>query len=129
LALNSQLSGITVYSEFNLETTDLRGVANSAVESKTGKPKIEMRPVGVKPRMNVLGPMFKDKSSKIINALSGMDLAKLADLQANETIKVDLINETVYVPAEAVDVITETFVAGQAVDLLKVGESTVLVKR
>jgi valyl-tRNA synthetase len=129
LALNSQLSGITVYSEFNLETTDLQGVANSAVESETGKPKIEMRPVRVKPLMNVLGPMFKDKSGKIIKALSGMDPAKVADLQASGTIKVDLIDETVDVPAKAIDVITEPFVAGQAVDLLKVGESTVLVKR
>jgi hypothetical protein len=33
------------------------------------------------------------------------------------------------IPPESVDVITETFVAGQAVDLLKAGEATVLVKR
>ena len=129
MALNSQLPGIIVYSDIVLETTDLQGVANSPVESRTGGPEIEMRPVGVKPLMKVLGPMFKDKSGKIIKALTSMNPAEVAELKASGAIKVDLVGETVDVPAESVDVITETFVAGQAVDLLNVGEATVLVKR
>jgi valyl-tRNA synthetase len=129
MALNSQLPGIIVYSDIELETTDLQGVANSPVESRTGGPEIEMRPVGIKPLMKVLGPMFKDKSGKIIKSLTSMDPATVAELKASGAIKVDLVGETVDVPAESVDVITETFVAGQAVDLLKVGEATVLVKR
>jgi valyl-tRNA synthetase len=129
MALNSQLPGIIVYSDIALETTDLQGVANSLVESRTGGPEIEMRPVGIKPLMKVLGPMFKDKSGKIIKALTSMDPAKVAELRASGAFKVDLVGETVEIPPESVDVITETFVAGQAVDLLKVGEATVLVKR
>jgi valyl-tRNA synthetase len=129
MALNSQLPGIIVYSDIELETTDLQGVANSPVESRTGGPEIEMRPIGVKPLMKVLGPMFKDKSGKIIKALTSMDPSQVAELKTSGAIKVDLVSETVDVPAESVDVITETFVAGQAVDLLKVGEATVLVKR
>jgi valyl-tRNA synthetase len=129
MALNSQLPGIIVYSDIALETTDLQGVANSPVESRTGGPEIEMRPVGVKPLMKVLGPIFKDKSGMIIKALTSMDPANVAELKASGAVKVDLVGETVDVPPESVEVITETFVAGQAVDLLKVGEATVLVKR
>lgn len=129
LALNSQLPGIIVYSDIKLETTDLQGVANSPVESRTGGPEIEMRPVGVKPLMKVLGPMFKDKSGKIIKSLTGMDPARVAEMKASGDVKVDLVGETVNVPPESVDIVTETFVAGQAVDLLKVGEATALVKR
>jgi valyl-tRNA synthetase len=129
LALNAQLPGITVYSDIELETIDLHGVANSPVETRIGRPEIEMRPVGVKPLMKVLGPMFKDKSGRIIKALTGMDPAKVVELKASGTVKVDLVSETVDVPTESIEVITETFVAGQAVDLLKVGKATVLVKR
>ena len=127
MALNSRLQGITVYSDLELETTDLQGVANSPVESRIGRPEIEMRPVGIKPLMKVLGPMFKDKSGKIIKALTSMDPAQVAEMKASGAVKVNL--ETVDVPAESLDVITETFLAGQAVDLLKAGEATVLVKR
>jgi valyl-tRNA synthetase len=129
VALNSRLQGIIVYSDIELETTDLQGVANSPMESRTGGPEIEMRHIGVKPLMKVLGPMFKDKSGQIIKALTSMNPSQVAELKASGTVKVDLVSETVDVPAESVDVITETFVAGQAVDLLKVGEATVLVKR
>lgn len=129
IALNSRLPGITVYSDIKLETTDLQGVANSPVESRMGGPEIEMRPVGVKPLMKVLGPMFKDKSGKIIKTLTSMDPARVAEMKSSGAVRVDLVGETVDVPAESVDVITETFVAGQAVDLLKVEEATVLVKR
>ena len=73
--------------------------------------------------------MFKDKCGQIIKVLTSMNPAKVAELKASGTVEVDLVGETVDVPAESIDVITETFVAGQAVDLLKVGEATVLVKR
>jgi valyl-tRNA synthetase len=129
LALNCQLPGISVYSDLCLETTDLQGVANSPVESKIGKPQIEMRPVGVKPSMKVLGPIFKEKSGRIIRALGTMDPAQVALMKASGSIRVDLGSEAVDVPAEAVDVVTETLSCGQTVDLLRVGESTVLIKR
>ena len=82
MALNSPLSGIVVYSDLALETIDLVGVANSQVESRTGSPQIEMKPVAVKPQMKIIGPRFKDKSGKIIKALGGMDPALVAGQKA-----------------------------------------------
>ncbi|MDD1722677.1 MAG: class I tRNA ligase family protein [Methanothrix sp.] len=70
MALNAPLPGIVVYSDLGLETFDLSGVANSTVESRAGKPDIEMKPVAVKPQMKVIGPRFKDKSGRIIKALA-----------------------------------------------------------
>jgi valyl-tRNA synthetase len=129
LALNCQLAGISVYSDLGLETTDLQGVANSPVESKTGKPDIEMRATGVKPLMKVLGPIFKDKSGRVIKALSDMDPSQVALMKASGSVRVVLESEAVDVPAQAVDVVTQTMFSGQAVDLLNVGESMVLIKR
>jgi valyl-tRNA synthetase len=112
-----------------LETVDLGGVANSTVESKKGKPEIETRSVAVKPQMKVLGPKFKDKSGKIIKALLSMDPETVARQKAAGSIVVELDGETLEIAPDAVDIVTETLSAGEAVDVLKVGGATVLVRR
>ncbi|VVB69091.1 Isoleucine--tRNA ligase [uncultured archaeon] len=129
MALNAPLPGIVVYSDLGLETVDLQGVANSVVESRTNRPEIEMRPVAVKPQMKILGPRFKDKSGKIINALSSMDPREVAKQKDAGQIRVEVNGEILEVAPEAVEVVVETLSAGQAVDVLQVGSATVLVRR
>jgi valyl-tRNA synthetase len=129
MALNAPLPGIVIYSGHNLETLDLQGVANSAVESRMGEPEIEMRPIEIKPQMKVLGPKFKDKSAKIIKALLLMDPADVNRQRASGVIRVDIGEGIMDVDPEAVEVVMETLSAGAAVDVLRVGAATVLVKR
>ena len=129
MALNSPLTGIMVYSEMTLETFDLVGVANSPVESMTGCPKIEMKPKAVKPQMKIIGPRFKDKSHKIINALSAMDPNIVASQKTAGLIRVELEGEVIEVPPEAATIEIETLSAGEAVDILNLGAATVLVRR
>jgi len=129
MALNSPLTGIMVYSDMTLETFDLVGVANSPVESMTGCPKIEMKPKAVKPQMKIIGPRFKDKSHKIINALSAMDPNIVASQKTAGLIRVELEGEVIEVPPEAATIEIETLSAGEAVDILNLGAATVLVRR
>jgi valyl-tRNA synthetase len=129
LALNSPLPGIVVYSDLGLETFDLSGVANSPVESRTGRPDIEMKPVAVKPQMKILGPRFKDRSSKIIKALMAMNPAVVAGQKAKGAIEVSFDGETVEIPTEAAEVVVETLSSGLAVDVLQLDKSTVIVRR
>ncbi len=129
MALNAQLPGIAVYSDLFLETVDLAGVANSPVESRTGSPEIEMKPVAIKPQIKVIGPQFKDKSGKIIKALSSMDPAEVAGLKANGAIRVELDGEIIELAANAVEIVVETLSAGLAVDVLRLDKAVVLIKR
>jgi valyl-tRNA synthetase len=129
MALNSPLPRIEVYSEMHLETFDLKGVANASVEARIGKPELEMRPVAVKPSMKILGPMLKDQSGKVIKALNSMDPSEVARQKASGSIKVDLDGQAVEIPSDAVEVVTETLLAGAAVDVFNVGAASVLVWR
>ena len=129
VALNSPLPGIVVYSDLDLETADLAGVANSPVESRTGKPSLEMKPIAVKPQMKVIGPRFRDRSQRIIMALMGMDPADIARQKEAGSIAVDLDGEILELPPEAAEVEIQTLSAGEAVDILKTKEATVLVRR
>ncbi len=129
MALNSPLPGIVVYSNLDLETVDLGGVANSNVESKKGSPNIEMRPVSIKPQMKVLGPIFKELSGKIIKSLNAMDPAEVATQKASGTIKVEIDDKVLEVPPEAAEVVVETLSSGSAVDIIRLGNAVVLVRR
>jgi valyl-tRNA synthetase len=129
MALNAPLPGIVVYSDMRLETFDLSGVANSTVESRAGKPDIEMKPVAVKPQMKVIGPRFKDQSGRIIRALAAMDPARAAEQKASGLIRVDVDGESFDLPAEAAEIETETLSAGLAVDVLRLDGASVLVRR
>lgn len=129
MALNSPLPGIVVYSELGLETFDLSGVANSTVESRSGNPDIQMKPVAVRPQMKVIGPRFKDQSGRIIKALESMDPAKAAEQKASGLIKVEVDGESIDLPPEAVEIETETLSAGLAVDILRLDGASVLVRR
>ena len=129
MALNAPLPGIVVYSELGLETFDLSGVANSTVESRAGKPDIEMKPVAVRPQIKIIGPRFKDKSGRIIKALGAMDPAWAAEQKASGSIRVDVDGVSIDLPAEAVEIEMETLSAGLAVDVLRLEGASVLVRR
>jgi len=129
LALNARLSGIVVYSEFDLETIDLQGATNSPIEIRKGRPEIEMNAIGIKPITKILGPKFKDKTGRIIEALNVMAPSELAKQKAEGVVKINLNGALLEIVPESVDVITETLWAGEAVDVLKLGEAIVLVKK
>ncbi|MDD1742603.1 MAG: valine--tRNA ligase [Methanotrichaceae archaeon] len=129
LALNARLPGIVVYSEFDLETIDLQGATNSPIEIRKGRPEIEMNAIGIKPITKILGPKFKDKTGRIIEALNAMAPSELAKQKAEGVVKINLNGALLEIVPESVDVITETLCAGEAVDVLKLGEAIVLVKK
>ena len=118
-----------VYSDFDLEIFDLQGVANSAVEIRKGKPEIDLKSIGIKPQMKFLGPKFKDKSGKILSALNSMNPSEVARQKANGSIMLCLDSEILEIAPDAVEIMVETFSEGEAVDILKVGDASVLVKR
>jgi len=129
MALNAPLPGITVYSDIALETVDLSGVANSPVESRMGSPEIETKAVAVRPQMKIIGPLFRDRSGKIIRALSGMDPAAVACQKAGGSIRIEVDGEDFDLPPDAAEIAVETHSAGAAVDVLRLERAVVLIKR
>jgi valyl-tRNA synthetase len=129
LSLNTRLPGIAVYSRFDLETIDLEGATNSPIEMRKGGPEIEMNAIGIKPITKILGPKFKDKTGRIIAALNAITPSELARQKAEGVIKINLDGDLLEIVPESVDVIYDTLCAGESVDVLKLGEAIVLVKK
>jgi len=129
MALNSPLAGIEVYSDLDLETTDLSGSTGSPVTVKRGSPEIETRAVEVKPQMKVIGPVFKDRSGEIIRKLRSMDPEAVAIMAGAGKIVLELGDGTAELGPEALEIATETLSAGRAVDMMVVeGGATVLIR-
>jgi len=58
-----------------------------------------------------------------------MDPAEVAGQKASGCIKVDVDGEAIDLPPAAVELVVETLSAGEAVDVLGVGDATVLVRK
>jgi valyl-tRNA synthetase len=128
MALNSPLAGIEVYSDLDLETTDLSGSTSSPVVVKRGRPEIEMRAVEVKPQMKAIGPVFKNQSGEIIRRLTEMDPEEVARMVAAGKIEVEVGETVVELGPEAVEIGTETLSAGRAVEMIVLEGATVLIR-
>jgi len=126
IALNAPLSSIRIFADRELETMDLQGVANSPVEARVGKPDLETRAVAIKPVMKVIGPRLKGQAGALIRALAALPADEIESQVASGGIIVD--GQPVELQPEMVEVVYETLSGGQAVDVLQVGEATVLLK-
>jgi len=58
-----------------------------------------------------------------------MNPAQAAEQKASGSIRVDVDGESIELPAEAVEIETETLSAGLAVDVLRLDGASVLVRR
>ena len=128
MALNSPLAEIEVYSDLDLETTDLSGSTSSPVTVKRGSPEIETKAVEVKPQMKAIGPVFKDRSGEIIRKLTSMDPEAVARMAAAGKIRIELADGAVELEPEAVEISTETLSAGRAVEMIVLAGATVLIR-
>lgn len=128
IALNAPLPGIEIYTDLDLETFDLKGVTNSPLEVKKGLPDLEERPSVVRPMMKNIGPVFKDESNRIVKALGSMNPEEALGQISKGSITLDLGDKTVDIVPEMVEVETEMYSEGSAVDLLSVGDVTILIQ-
>ncbi|MHC1631832.1 MAG: valine--tRNA ligase [Methanotrichaceae archaeon] len=128
MALNAPLPRVEIYSDLDLETIDLRGSTNSVVEVKIGRPQIETRASEVKPLMKYIGPLFKNKSNDVIKALKAMNPQEVSDQRDAGKILVAVGEDILELKPGMVEIKTETLSAGQAVDMLSLGDATILIR-
>lgn len=108
-----------------LETIDLKGVANTTIDLRNGQPEIVSRAVAVKPVMRLIGPRYKGQAGEIVKALTSMDPSDLEEKLSRGNID---INGAEITP-EMVEIVRETLSRGEAVDVLRIEEATLVIRR
>lgn len=124
LALNAPLGQVTVYTRYPVDDGDDASKAlNAQVIYTTSDPDLKQVTTGFSFQMGIIGPKLRNKASKFIAAIESLPLEKKASLP--DTILID--GEEVPVPQDACIPVVRYMVAGEAVDVLNVGDCLVTI--
>jgi len=130
IALNANLDRVELYLEGRRpDTYDLSETINAPVHVREGNPDVELTPVDVDIGYDLIGPEFRDRAGEVVEALESADPAELqAQKVSRGDLELDVDGESVTVDGEAVSVIEEyRSEAGEEVDVIEVGDATVLI--
>jgi valyl-tRNA synthetase len=128
MALNAPLGRLRVYGRIE-DVTDIAGTVSADIEMIEGEPEFEYRVSGVKPRMSIIGPKFRDKAGPIIGALKSADPEFIAQQVAGGAVELEVKGETITLEPAAVEFEREIMSEGHAVDVLEIGDVMVVVER
>ena len=128
MALNAPLGRLRVYGRIE-DVTDIAGTVSADIEVMDGEPEFEYRVSGVKPKMSIIGPKFRDKAGPIIGALRSADPGSIAQQAAGGAVELEVKGETITLEPAAVEFEREIMSEGHAVDVLEIGDVMVVVER
>lgn len=136
IALNAELDRIEVYVDRDgerpaVDTYDLSSAVNAPVYIESGRPNVELVPVGVDPDHSVIGPQFRDRAGAVVASLEAADPAELkAQTETNGEISIDVDGDSVVLDPDAIEILEEQRAAsGEEVDVLELEETTILIYR
>ncbi|MCZ7402515.1 MAG: valine--tRNA ligase [Candidatus Methanoperedens sp.] len=124
MPLNAPLNEIEIYSTIT-DASDIAGASNSTIKLKSGVPDFEMVAKQIKPNMKVLGKTYRNRAKSIAEALVNADL----NLACAGSITLQVEGEEITLDSSCFTVEKERLLKGKAVDILEVGNSTIVIVR
>jgi valyl-tRNA synthetase len=124
MPLNAPLKEIEIYSTIT-DASDIAGACNSLIKLRSGVPDFEMVAREIKPNMKVLGKTYRNKAKSIAEALVNADLL----LACAGSITLQVEGEEITLESSCFTVEKERLLKGKAVDILEVGNSTIVIMR
>jgi valyl-tRNA synthetase len=127
IALNARIEGIHVYLDRDMSygAPDIQNALNADIEYKTGNPDILEQVTEIRPNLGALGPRFKSEAKRVVELIQSTPAEAIADQIGTGSV---MINGYEFLPTDFI-VKKELFVGGMAVDVIKLSEGTILVKR
>ncbi|MDK2796335.1 MAG: valyl-tRNA synthetase [Archaeoglobaceae archaeon] len=126
LALNAPLKKIIVFSLLDIDTLDLGFATNSEVELTRELPEMKEEVRKLKPKFQILGPMFKDRVKEIVRAVERLSTAEKLKL-TKEPLIVTVDGDKVELKPEWFDFEIARTVEGVEAERIETQNSVVLV--
>jgi valyl-tRNA synthetase len=124
MPLNAPLKEIEIYSTI-IDASDIAGASNSTIKLRSGEPDFELVARKIKPNMKVLGKTYRNRAKSIAEALINVDL----NIACAGSITLTVEGEEVNLDLSCFIVEKERLLKGKAVDILEVGNSTIVIMR
>jgi len=128
LPLNAPLRRIIIYTDMDFDTRDIEGATNARVEVVKEMPKVSFEIVRIKPKFSIIGPMFKDKTKKLIKAIENFSKDEKLKLFEEKSIEIDVDGERIEVKADWFDFDVKRIIEGREVELIETKNSMVFVE-
>jgi valyl-tRNA synthetase len=127
IALNARIEGLYVYLDRDMSTgaPDINNTLNADIEYRTGKPDILEHISEIRPNLGSLGPRFKSEAMRVAELIKSVPVEEIADQIGTGSVR---INGHEFLPTDFI-VKKELFVEGMVVDVIKLSEGTIIVKR
>jgi valyl-tRNA synthetase len=128
MALNAPLKAVKVYVPVEVDTRDIAGALNANVELLRDMPNIEVRIKRLKPKFNIIGPMFKEKAKDLVKVVENLSDEEKLKLFEGKSVVVSLDGKEIEVKGEWFEVEIEKTVRGEKVEVLETANAIVLVE-
>jgi len=127
IALNARIEGIYVYLDRDMSygAPDISNALNADIEYRTGEPDISEYVTEIGPNLGSLGPRFKSEVKRVVELIKSTPAKEIADQIATGSIMID---GREFLPTDFI-VKKEWSVEGMIVDVIKLSEGTILIKR
>jgi len=127
IALNARIEGLYVYLDRDMSTgaPDINNTLNADIEYRTGKPDILEHITEISPNLSSLGPRFKSEAMRMAALIKSVPVEEIADQIVTGSVR---INGHEFLPTDFI-VKKELCVEGMVVDVIKLSEGTIIVKR
>jgi valyl-tRNA synthetase len=127
IALNARIEGIYVYMDRDMSygAPDISNALNADIEYRTGEPDISEYVTEIGPNLGSLGPRFKSEVKRVVELIKSTPAKEIADQIATGSIMID---GREFLPTDFI-VKKEWSVEGMIVDVIKLSEGTILIKR
>ncbi len=128
MALNAPLRRVMVYVPMDVDTRDIAGALNARVELLAEMPTIEIRVKAIKPKFNILGPMFKDKVKAIVKAINEISEEEKLRFAESDSIELEVNGKKVELKREWFDIELEKIFEGGGVEVIESENALILVE-
>jgi valyl-tRNA synthetase len=128
LALNAPLKKVMIHCSEKIDLRDLAGAVNAETEFLEEMPDIETRIKRLKPKYNVIGPLFKGKTKMVVEAVEKFSERERMEFMDRGRCVVTVGDELVELNAEWFETEIERCVGGRDVTILELRDATVVVE-
>ncbi len=128
MALNAPLKKVLIYTPMDVDTRDIAGAINAEVERVEEMPEIEVKIKEIKPKFNVLGPMFREKVKDIVRAVQSLSDEDKLRFAEEGRIEVEVNGEKVELKREWFDIEIEKVVGGEGVEVIETENSVIIIE-
>ncbi len=129
IALNAPMGRISIITSEEIDVRDIAGALNAEVEIVQNVPEIKTRVSELKPKYNIIGPKFRDKTSAILASLKNLTEDEMLKLINDGKITINVNGDQIELEKDWFDIKIEKVIGGKDVEILETENALIIIDK